>query len=315
MLVWLSLSIFFLAIFTSVLLIWRRAGNVKRSQKLMKSILDSVDPARPTVTTTRTLVEPPAPAGLARFFRKPAAESGQHSANEGKGRFIVLTVVMLAVGMLVGSRFQDILGPAATFICMGAFGATPFIIRSRKSSRRLAAIEEQFPDALDFLARSIRAGNAFSVSLELLCAEASEPLRLEFVRVTRELTLGSPLEVALNGLTERAPLMEVRFFVSAVLLQRDTGGNLSEVLGKLGTSVRERLRLRGHVRAASGQGRLTALVLTALPVATLVILKLVSPDYMNALTEDPLGRDMLAAAVISQVMGFLVMRKITQIEV
>jgi tight adherence protein B len=229
--------------------------------------------------------------------------------------FVGLTGAMMLAGLVVGVKMTEVIGPSALIICTVAFGVMPWMYRSKQRKKRMLAIEEQFPDALDFLSRSVRAGNAFSVGLELLSAEASEPLKAEILKVTRELILGSPLDAALNGLIARVPLLEVRFFASAVLLQRETGGNLSEVLGKLSFSVRERLRLRGHVKAASGQGRLTAMVLTVLPVATLIMLRMASPDYMKTLTEDPLGRDMLAAAVVSQILGYLVMQKIIKIEV
>ena len=189
------------------------------------------------------------------------------------------------------------------------------MLAAKKKRKRLAAIEEQFPEALDFLARSVRAGNAFSIGLELLGTETNEPLKSEITKMTREMALGARLEDALNGLIARVPLVEVRFFASAVLLQRETGGNLSEVLGKLSLSLRERFRLLGHVKAASGQGRLTAGVLTVLPIATLGMLKVASPDYLNSLTGDSLGRALLCGAVVSQTLGYLVMKRITRIEV
>jgi tight adherence protein B len=161
----------------------------------------------------------------------------------------------------------------------------------------------------------VRAGNAFSIALELYAAEAKEPLKSAFLKVTREMALGAGLEDALRGLIDRVPLFEVRFFVSAVLLQRETGGNLSEVLGKLAGAVRERARLQGQVKAASGQGRLTAKVLTVLPIAVVVLLKLISPSYLENLTNDPVGRNLLAAAVVSQTLGYLCMQKIARVEV
>ena len=135
------------------------------------------------------------------------------------------------------------------------------------------------------------------------------------MKITREMALGAGLEDALHGLIARVPLLEVRMFVAAVLLQRETGGNLSEVLSKLAISVRERLRLRGQVKAASGQGRLTAMVLTFLPLGTLLMLKLVSPAYINGLTNDPVGRNLLGAAIVSQILGYMVMQRMIKVEV
>jgi tight adherence protein B len=179
----------------------------------------------------------------------------------------------------------------------------------------MAAIEEQLPDALDFIARSVRAGNALSISLEMLAGEAREPLRSEFLKVSREQALGASLETALGNLLTRVPLIEARFFVATTLLQREAGGNLAEVLSRLANSVRDRLRLRGHVKAVSGQGRLTATILTVLPILVLVILKVVSPSYLEGLTSDPLGRTLLGAAVVSQILGYVSMKRIVNIEV
>jgi tight adherence protein B len=314
MLLWAILFTSFLAIFISAALVWHRLERAKRNQNLKEKLLAGVETPQPAIKATSTLVKTPT-RGRLRFFQS-ADPTGQSTGNGwSPAGFLALTCVMILAGLLVGVKMSELIGPSALLIGMAAFGMMPFMYRKKQRNRRLLAIEEQFPDALDFLSRSVRAGNAFSVGLELLTAEASEPLKAEVLKVTRELVLGSSLDVALNGLVARAPLLEVRFFVSAVLLQRETGGNLSEVLGKLSASVRERLRLRGHVKAASGQGRLTAMVLTILPIATMIILRMASPDYMKSLTEDPLGRDMLAAAVVSQIMGYLVMQKIIRIEV
>jgi tight adherence protein B len=227
----------------------------------------------------------------------------------------VLSLFTGALGFFVGKNFTGIIGVAAPLISGTMAGAVPWIYRSKSRNKRLSAMEEQFPEALDFLARSVRAGNAFSIALELLAAETTEPLKAEILKLTREMALGAGLEQALAGMLTRVPLLEARLFVAAVLLQRETGGNLSEVLSKLAVAVRERMRLRGQVRAASGQGRLTAMVLSCLPVATLVMLKIVSPDYLEPMMGDPLGRNLLAAAVVSQVLGYLVMQKIIRIEV
>jgi tight adherence protein B len=206
-------------------------------------------------------------------------------------------------------------GPASLLMGALGFAALPRLYSSRKERLRRSAIEEQFPDALDFLARSVRAGNALSISLETLAGEAREPLRSEFLKVSREQALGASLETALGNLLGRLPLVETRFFVSAVLLQREAGGNLAEVLSRLANSVRERLRLRGHVRAVSGQGRLTAAILTVLPIVVIALLRILSPKYLDALTGDPRGRMLLGAAVLSQILGYLCMKKIVNIEV
>ena len=306
---WLVLFLSLTPMFAAAVFVWWRVQTELRKQRAVRSIALTIVP-RDIPPPTTLLIKRPTPRGaLASLFRR---EGGFVS---GKAGFVILTLGMAVVGMTIGTRFTGVIGPSAIVICGLAGGSIPRIYRAKQRNKRMLAIEEQFPDALDFVSRSVRAGNAFSISLELLAGEAAEPLKSEILKLTREVALGSGLEDALRGLVERVPLFEVRFFVAAVLLQRETGGNLAEVLGKLAIAVRERLRLRGQVKAASGQGRLTAAVLTCLPVATVVMLKILSPAYMDAMTNDPLGRSLLAGAVVSQILGYLVIQRIIRIEV
>jgi Flp pilus assembly protein TadB len=196
-----------------------------------------------------------------------------------------------------------------------ALGFLPYFIVKRKSTSRLNEFEAQFPEALDFLARSMKAGHAFSVSLEMLSAESPEPLATEFRRVFNENNLGAPLDVALYNLSDRVPSVDVRFFVSAVMLQRETGGNLGEILMNLSRVIRERFRLRGQVRAASAHGRLTATVLIILPVFMMLALFVVAPGYLDSMAEDEHGKWMIVGAIVGQLLGFYFIRKIIDIKV
>ena len=158
--------------------------------------------------------------------------------------------------------------PLARMAAVAAlFAVLPVWKLGRARKKRLAAFEEQFPEALDFLARSMRAGHAFTISLKLLGEEMEDPLAREIRTLFNEQNLGAPLEQALAKLTERVPLLDVRFFASAVMLQKQTGGNLNEILSRLAYVIRERFRLKGQVKAASAHGRITAGILTALPRA------------------------------------------------
>jgi tight adherence protein B len=282
---------------------------------VVKSLASNVNPGG-SVTTTVLIQKPGKVSGLAGMLkagRSPA--SAGHIDRLSQGKFLLATVVLGAAGYMVGAKFTGTIGFLAPVIGAFAGAAIPRFYRAKHRDKRLSAIEEQFPDALDFLARSVRAGNAFSIALELLAGEAVEPLKSEIVKVTREMALGAGLEDALLGLIARIPLLEIRMFVAAVLLQRETGGNLSEVLGKLANSVRERLRLRGQVRAASGQGRLTAKVLTFMPVVTFIMLELLSPAYVDNLTGDVLGRNLLGAAIVLQILGYLVMQQMMKVDI
>jgi tight adherence protein B len=314
MLGWIILFIIFLIVFGAAGVVWWQVDEERRRQKLLRSLASKVNPEG--VVRTRLLVQPlRAPGRLAKLFTAHTPEGVAIVERLSKSSFLVITLLAAALGFFIGTQFTDLLGVAAPVIGAILAAYLTRLYRRRHRDKRMAMIEEQFPDALDFLGRSVRAGNAFSIALELLADEASEPLRGEIRKVTREMALGAGLEDALLGLVARIPAVEVRMFVAAVLLQRETGGNLSEVLMKLAGSVRERLRLRGHVKAVSGQGRLTARILTFLPIATLLILKVTSPAYVNGLLDDPLGRNLLGLAVLSQMIGYYVMQRIIKVEV
>ncbi len=194
-------------------------------------------------------------------------------------------------------------------------GLAPLVYLARRRAKRIARFEEQFPDALEFVSRSMRAGHAFSVSLEMLHQEFADPLASEFRRTFDEQNLGLPLEAALEKLGQRMPMLDVHFFVSAVLLQKRTGGNLAEILDKLAGLIRERFKLRGQVRTISAQGRMSGLVLTMIPVVVGIIMYFVNPSHMRFFLDDPAGAWMAALALGFQVLGFLVIRKIVNIEI
>jgi tight adherence protein B len=196
-----------------------------------------------------------------------------------------------------------------------ACGMMPIVYILRVRRDRLRKFEEMFPEGLEFLARSMRAGHAFTVSLELIHSEFRDPLASEFRRVFDEQNLGLPLEVAFQKLAERVPLMDVRFFVSAVLLQKRTGGNLAELLDKLAYLIRERFKLRGRIRAISAHGRMTGTVLSLIPVAVGLIMSWINRDLIMFFFTDELGKLMLGAALGLQLLGYLIIRKIVAIEV
>jgi len=196
-----------------------------------------------------------------------------------------------------------------------AFSVIPVIYLRRLRKKRLLKFEELFPESLEFVSRSMRAGHAFSVSLEMIHREFDEPLSGEFRRTFEEHNLGLPLEMALLKLSKRIPSMDVQFFVSAVLLQRRTGGNLAEILDKLATLIRERFKLRGKIRAISAHGRMTGLALTSIPLGVALMMFYVNPDYVRFFFTDPTGQVMAGAAIALQVVGYLIIKKIVTIEV
>lgn len=201
-------------------------------------------------------------------------------------------------------------------LLIGLLGGTlPLLYVLRLKKSRLKRFEELFPESLEFVARSMRAGHAFSVSLEMIYREFQEPLAGEFRRTFEEHNLGLPLEVALQKLAKRIPSLDVHFFVSAVLLQKRTGGNLAEILDKLAYIIRERFKLRGRIRAISAHGRMTGTALTCIPIGVAVLMFYVNPDYVKFFFTDDIGNIMLGVAVLLQLIGYGVMRQIVKIEI
>jgi tight adherence protein B len=191
----------------------------------------------------------------------------------------------------------------------------PILYLKRRKTKRMWAFESQFPDALQFIARAMRAGHAFSVSLEMLHKEFAEPLAGEFRRAFEEQNLGLPIDTALEKLGRRMPMLDVQFFVAAVILQKRTGGNIAEILDKLSTLIRERFKLRGQIRSISAHGRLSSLVLTCIPIAVGIMMYFVNPEHMQFFVEDEIGRMMAGGAVGFIILGYLVMSRIVKIEV
>jgi tight adherence protein B len=229
---------------------------------------------------------------------------------------LTMSFVGMIAGLFLGKFIPVLVFPWLSMIALaGVFASMPWLLLASKRRKRLNEIEEQLPESLDFLARSMRAGHAFSISLEMLGEEAGEPLGQEIRTVFNELNLGAPIEEAFSGLLRRVPLTDMRFFVSSVLLQRQTGGNMSEILNRLAHVIRERFRLKGQVKAASAHARITALVLTLLPVFTALALMVVAPSYLPALAADPDGKWLIVSAILAQVLGYITMRRIINIKV
>src|SRR5579872_395892 len=238
----------------------------------------------------------------------------QAGLNWPPARLVHLTIMTLGSVLAIGWLFLPI-PKLATLVAALVASTLPWVYVLRKRKARLHKFEELFPETLEFVSRSMRAGHAFSVSLEMIHREFPEPISSEFRRTFEEHNLGLPIEVALQKLAKRVPSLDVHFFVSAVLLQKRTGGNLAEILDKLAYVIRERFKLRGRIRAISAHGRMTGLALTCIPLGVGIIMFYVNPDYARFFFTDEVGRIMLLAAILLQVIGYLIIRKIVQIEV
>jgi tight adherence protein B len=271
---------------------------------------------------TKILVDPPKPDSLERIAARLKAARPletllqQAGLNWSVGQLLIAMAIGAVIGVAVGWKFNFLVFSGLSSAVLGAVGASlPYAYASFKRRRRLEEFEEQLPEALDFLARSMRAGHAFSVSLEMLGSESPDPLGQEFRTLFNEQNLGAPLEVAFANMLRRFPLVDVRFFVSSVMLQRQTGGNLSDILVRLAYVIRERFLLKGQVRAASAHGRLTAGILTVMPIVLMFALFFVAPGYLQGMANDPDGKYLIIAAIAAQALGYCFIRKIIRIKV
>jgi tight adherence protein B len=191
----------------------------------------------------------------------------------------------------------------------------PYAYVSFKRSKRFEKFEELFPEAIDTLARAVRAGHAFTTALEMITNEVAEPISGEFRQLYEEQKFGMPVRDALMNLTERVPLVDVKFFVTAVMLQRETGGNLAEILDNLSYVIRERFKIQRQVRVYTAQGRLTMALLMGMPPIIVVVMMVLNPAFIHPLFADPIGHTLLVAGIALQTVGYFVIRKIIRIQV
>ena len=191
----------------------------------------------------------------------------------------------------------------------------PYLYLSKQRRRRMDLFESQFPDALESLARAMRAGHPLQGAIEILASELAAPLGPEFRRIRDERRLGMPWKVTLEKFSERVPILEVRLFVAAALISSRSGGRFTEVLENLAETVREGVSLRGEMRAVSAHGRMTGGVLTLLPFGIAVILYLTSPEYLLTLVDHPFGPTMIGAAIVLVIAGHFVIQRIVRIRV
>jgi len=229
------------------------------------------------------------------------------------GKLVLLTAVLgMGAYVLSGRFFPQFLIQS---LCALGLASVPFASIAWTRRRRLRKFEEHFPEALDLLGRAVRAGHAFTTGLEMIAKESAEPVAGEFRTAFEEQNFGLPLRDALLNMAERTPLIDVRFFVTALMVQKETGGNLAEILDSLARVIRERFRIYREVKTRTAQGRLTAGILIALPIIMAFALSILNPSYMRVLFDDPKGPTVLAVAGFMQVVGSLIIWKIIRIEV
>jgi len=228
-------------------------------------------------------------------------------------RFVATTVVVAFAGFAVALffRFPVIAALGAALLC----APLPLLYVLRAKNKRLARIEQQLPDAIDLMARALRAGHAFPNTIKMVGDEMTQPIAGEFRALFDEVNYGISMQEALLSLANRVPSTDLKYLVIAVLIQRETGGNLAELLDNISAVIRARLKLFGTIRVLSAEGRLSAWILSLLPFAAALLIQLVNPGFMKVLWSDPVGIKMIGAAIMMMVFGILWMRKIIRIRV
>jgi tight adherence protein B len=229
------------------------------------------------------------------------------------GKLLAISGVLAGAGVALAVTLQSPLA-VVVLVALGLAALPIFWLLWRRRSR-LKKFGVQLPDALEMLARALRAGQSLAAGFNLIATEIAAPLGKEFGRVFEEQNLGVPVEESLVALAERIPNLDLKFFSTAVILQRQTGGDLAEILDKIGSLVRERFKIWGQIQALTGEGRLSGVVLLGLPVVLFMVAYKLNPDYLTVLFTDPMGKRMLIGAVILQIIGALVIRKIVNIRV
>ena len=257
-----------------------------------------------------------APGMLAQWFEKLAHfdllfEQADTTLTVGK-----LAAFSVALG-LAGCALAVAMKSPVAFVPLAAIaaGSLPMFWLLWRRKRRLKVFSTQLPDALEMMARILRAGQSLSFGFNAVSTEMSEPLGKEFGRVFEEQNLGVPVDDSLRAMCKRVPNLDLQFFATAVILQRQTGGDLAEILDKIGELIRDRFRVLGAVQALTGEGRLSGVVLMALPLVLFVVVYRMNPDYVSMLFTDRAGKKMLAIAVFMQILGAIVIKKIVDIKV
>ncbi|MCS7157271.1 MAG: type II secretion system F family protein [Blastocatellia bacterium] len=227
-----------------------------------------------------------------------------------------LLLLIFGLAVSVGVLMWVIRGSLLATMVMGMLaGAAPVFYLVRVRRRRLSQFLEQLPDALDLMTRALRAGHAFGSALNTVATEMPDPIAKEFRRTFEEQNLGMSLKVALEHLIERVPLLDLRLCVTAILIQKETGGNLAEILENIAAVIRDRFRILGQVRVYTAQGRMTGWIIGLIPFALAFYIYLVSPDYIEVLFTHPTGKTMALMALVFEGIGMLMIRRIINIAV
>ena len=315
--------LFFIAVALTVEVVWQwwfssQSAAARRTQKRLKSVEASREDGTDNLSLLkrRRLAES---ASTEAFLRRLSGVELMDRVLQQSGckwtvaGLLVNTALCFLIGLFIALMVQPFLtvAIAAAILCSLA----PMLYVSRKRSKRLIKIERQLPEVADLIARSLRAGHPFPSTVQMVADEMAEPIASEFRLVADEVNFGISMAEALQRLAQRIPLTDLRYMVVAVLIQRETGGNLAELMTNISFLIRERLKLLGQISTLSAEGRLSAWILGLLPVAICLVLGTINPNYFNMLIEDPDGINLIIAAAFLMLAGVLWMRKIIHIHI
>jgi tight adherence protein B len=306
------------AAFAAMSLLDQRKAQSRVLRDRLAAVQKTAEPGVPDVALLRDELMSRIPAFDTLLRRSERVSLLQKMLAQGNvdvraGNFLMLcavsAVVFAVVAFVTGGNL--LFGWAGAVL--GFF--IPYAYASHMRKRRFQKFEEKFPEAIDTLARAVRAGHAFTTALEMIANEVSEPVAGEFRQLYEEQKFGLPVRDALMNLAARIPLVDVKFFVTAVMLQRETGGNLAEILDNLSYVIRERFKILRQVRVHTAQGRLTMVLLMALPPTIVVIMMILNPGFIRPLFTDPLGHALIVGGITLQTLGYFVIRRIIRIQV
>ena len=237
----------------------------------------------------------------------------QANLNYPLGFFILLSLVFLATGYFGASLMT--LNRTVTILLAILLGALPYIYIRMKKKERMKKFEQQLPEGMEFLSRALRAGHAFTGSMKLAAENFDDPLGTEFEKTLDEINFGISTNDALKNLLNRVDLPDLRYFTASVILQRDTGGNLSEIMDSIARIIRERFKFRDKVRVLSAEGKFSAAILIAIPLLIVSYLQIMQPGYLDTLTSDPVGKILMTIAISMALLGVVLIRKLISINI
>lgn len=298
-----------------------RGSDARRSrlqQRLSEALLHSARTEDVDVILARQELMSEIPSINRALLELQIATRLKRALDQADLQLTVTRLLMFSVmaGILAALAVSMLTVNAALIILSGLGGAgLPFMHVLWKRKHRFNAFLEHLPDALELMSRALSAGHAFSEALHMVSVEMPEPIATEFRKTYEEQNLGLSLKLALENLTDRIPLLDLRLCVTAVLIQRETGGNLAEILEKVAHTIRERFRIMGDLKTLTTSSRLSAWVLCAVPIFIASVVTIMNPEYMSIMWKDPRGHKLVAVGVILQLTGMLIVRKILKIKI